>query len=238
MATQNLLYQRKIQINPYIQVMIPSVGEILEDEDGYYGLISMFTAMPIDMMVQLDDIGIDFTSINEWELFLLVFNGLRSQDTRLVLGDLDLSQFKIAVNEQNGNVVLLDEARDIMIDREIHARIAGTLRKIHHLQKDRRSPGNEEAKQYMIERARKKLRRSKNRVSDSQLETLIVAMVNTEQYKYDFESTRALSIYQFNECVQQIINKVDYEHRMHGVYAGTISTKDLSQEDLNWLRHK
>jgi hypothetical protein len=25
---------------------------------------------------------------------------------------------------------------------------------------------------------------------------------------------------------------------MHGIYAGTVSAKDLSQDDLNWLTHK
>ena len=90
----------------------------------------------------------------------------------------------------------------------------------------------------MIKRARDKLKRRKKIKESSQLESLIVAMVNTEQYKYDFETTRELSIYQFNESVRQVIKKVDYEHRMYGVYTGTISVKDLSQDDLNWLTHK
>jgi hypothetical protein len=62
-------------------------------------------------------------------------------------------------------------------------------------------------------------------------------MVNTEQFKYDFEGTRELSIYQFNESVQQIIKKTDYDNRMYGVYAGTVNPKELSKDDLNWLIH-
>lgn len=82
------------------------------------------------------------------------------------------------------------------------------------------------------------MRRQKNRATDSQLEELIVAMVNTEQYHYGFEGTRELSIYQFNESVHQVIKKIDYDNRMHGIYSGTVSAKDLSQDDLNWLTHK
>ena len=63
-------------------------------------------------------------------------------------------------------------------------------------------------------------------------------MVNTKEFKYDFESVRNLTIFQFNDSVQQIINKVDYDNRMIGVYSGTINAKDLSQDDLNWLIHK
>lgn len=238
MPTQNLLYKKQYPINDSISIVIPSVGQILDNEDGYYSLVSILTATPVDLMVQLDDAGIDFTSINEYELFLLMFDGLKSQNTSLVFGDLDLSKFKMAVNEQNGNIVLFDEEHDITIDRAIHSQIAGVLRKIHHLEKNRRKPANIEAKEYMLKRARDKMKRHRNRKEASQLESLIIAMVNTEQYKYDFEGTRELSIYQFNESVRQIIKKVDYDNRMYGVYAGTVNAKDLSQDDLNWLIHK
>lgn len=236
--TGNLLYKRSIPINNKISVYIPTVGDIIEDEDGYYSLVSMFTAMPIDHMVALEDAGIDFTSINEWQMFLLCFQTLKQKDTRLILGDLDLSKFEIGVSEQDGNIVLLDTERDIRIDRVVHSQIASALRKIHRLEKNLRKPANEEAKRYMLERARKKMKRRQRRVENSQLESLIIAMVNTEQYKYDFEGTLELSIYQFNESVHQVIKKVDYDNRMYGIYAGTVSAKDLSPDDLNWLTHK
>ena len=201
-------------------------------------MVSMLTAMPIDMMVQLDDIGVDFTKINDYELFLLLFRSLKEQDTSLIFGDLDLRPFQTAVNEQNGLIILVNPETGVKIDRAIHGQIAATLRRIHHLKKDIRKPANAEAKDYLLERARTKMRRQKNRVTDSQLEELIVAMVNTEQYHYGFEGTRELSIYQFNESVHQVIKKIDYDNRMHGIYSGTVSAKDLSQDDLNWLTHK
>jgi len=237
-STINLLYKRSYPINNKISIVIPTVGEILDDEDGYYSLLSTFTAAPIDMMVQLDDAGIDFTQINDFELFMILFNAIKDEDTSLILGDLNLSDFVFATNEQNGQLVLYNPEDDIVIDRAIHQKIAVTLRTIHHIKRDRRKPGNKEAKEYMLERARIKMRRNKNKQTDSQIERLIVALVNTEQFKYDYDSVRNLSIYQFNESVQQIIHKVDYEHRMHGVYAGTVDTKKMSQEDFNWLVHK
>ena len=219
-------------------MLIPTVGEILECEDEYYGLVSLLTAMPIDMMVQLDDIGVDFTSINEWELFLLLFGTLKERDTKLVFGDLDLKSFQPAINGQNNNVILVNKETGVRIDRALHGQIASTLRKIHHLERNNRKPANGEAKEYMLRRARDKMRRQNKRLSDSQLEELIVALVNTEQFHYGFEGIRELSIYQFNESVRQVIKKIDYDNKMHGIYAGTVSAKDLSQDDLNWLTHK
>ena len=237
MPTINLLYQKQYSINDKIHIVIPTVGEILSDEDRYYSMVSMLTSMPIDLMVELDDAGIDYTEINEYELFLILFSSLRQMDASLIFGDMDLSKFILTESEQNGKPMLYDEENNIQIDRAIHGQIAATLRKIHHLEKNRRRPANDEAKKYMLKRAREKAKRRRNKKDFSQLESLIIAMVNTEQYKYDFESTLGLTIYQFNESVRQIIKKVDYEHRMSGIYAGTVDPKGMRQEDLNWLIH-
>ena len=238
MSTLNLLYKKEYAINDSIKVRIPTVGEILEHEDEYYGLVSMFTAMPIDMMVQLDEAGIDFTTINEWDLFILFFNTLKERDTTLLFGDLDLSEFTVAFNGKNKTMFIVNKKTGVKIDRAIHGQIASTLRKIHHLEKNIRKPANGDAKEYMIRRAKEKMLRQKKRLTNSQLEGLIVALVNTEQYHYGFEGTRELSIYQFNESVRQVIKKIDFDNKMHGIYAGTVSAKDLSQDDLNWLTHK
>lgn len=241
MPTLNLLYKREYAVTQDIKIVIPTVGEILDNEDEYYNIVQDLTAMPIDLMCVLDDVGIDFTAINEYELFLLLFEGLKRKDkkyTSLVFGDLDLTKFQFYENPDNGSIILIDNENGIRIDRAIHNQIANILRKIHHLEKNNRKPANKEAKEYMLKRARDKMRRNRNRQVESQLESLIVAMVNTEQFKYDFEGTRNLSILQFNESVRQIIKKVDYEHKMHGVYSGTIDPKGMSQDELNWLSNK
>lgn len=238
MATRNLLYKKEYVINDFISVSIPSVGDILDCEDDYYNMVTILTAMPIDMMVQLDDIGVDFTAINEYELFLLMFNSLQGRDTSLIFNDLDLNLFHAAVNKQNDTIVLVNEHTGAKIDRAIHGQISDILRKMHQIKKNNRRPANTEAKEFMLKRARDKMRKRNNRSVDSELESLIVAMVNTEQFHYGFDDVRQLSIYQFNESVRQVISKIDYDNRMHGVYAGTVSAKDLSQDDLNWLIHK
>lgn len=235
----NLLYKDAYKINDSISIYIPKVKDIIEHESEYYSMVSTITAMPIDLMVELDDIGIDFTLISEYELFLLVFNSIASSPySSLIFGNLDLSKFELAKESNTGNPVLIDIENDIVIDKLTYYEISNVLRKIHNIKKDIRKPGNEEAKKYLLERARSKRNKNKNRHEDSQLESLIVAMVNTEQYKYNYDTTKELTIYQFNECVQQITKKIDYSNKMYGLYTGSINIKDLKKDDLNWLSHK
>lgn len=238
MSTRKLLYADCIEINKFIKIKIPFVGDVEKYEDDYYGLVTMLTAMPIDLMLQLDDAGIDFSTINEYELFLMLFPQIKMMPKKIiemVFDDLNLDNFVYDVNKDNGNVILIDKEKNIIIDKLIYSKIANTLRFLHGLKKDSRKPGNQAAKDYLLERAKVKAKRNKNKEKESQIESLIIAMVNTEQFKYDFETVKNLSIYQFNKSVKQIIHKVEYDHRMYGVYAGTIDSKKLSQEDLSWL---
>lgn len=238
MATLSFLYRKEYSVNDRIHVVIPTVGDILEDEDAYYGMVTAFTAMPIDLMVQLDDLGIDFTELTDYDVFLLLFNGIRESDSSLIFRGLNLSDYTIAQNPETGDMFLRNSIDGYIIDRAMYTQISAVLRKMHHIEKNRRKPANEDARKYMLERAREKQKRNKKRKTDSQIESLIVAMVNAPEFKYDYEGTKELTIYQFNESVRQIIKRVDYNNRMFGVYSGTINAKEMSQDDLNWLVHK
>lgn len=235
MKEESILYKSFIKINDKIKIVVPTLKEVLENEEDYYGLVSALTAMPIDMMVQLDDAGIDFTEINEYQLFQLLFMGLQSQDTSLIFGDLDISKFELSVNPENQEVIFYDAENDIVIDRAIHGEIADALRKINHLEKNIRKPGNEEAKDYLIKRERRKQLRRRNKPRTSQLEPLIVALVNTTEFKYDFESVKNLTIYQFNSSVKQVIKRIEYGNRMFGIYSGSIDPKNINKDELTWI---
>lgn len=237
MAIDNLLYKRSYPVTDKISVNIPTVGQILDNENLYNDIISILTSMPIDFMVPLDDAGIDFTTISDYDLFLMLFDRLKELDTSLVFGDMNLSGFEMCVNNQTQSIVLYNKPLDLEIGKREYNMIASVLRKVNRIEKNRKKPANEDAKKYMLERARAKLKR-KQRKESSQLEQLIIALVNTEQFKYDFETVRDLTIYQFNECVHQIVHKVNYDNRMRGVYFGTVNAKELSQDELNWLIHK
>ncbi len=238
MATYHLLFEKEYAINENIKIMIPTVGDVLNNEDEYYGLVSMITGTPYDFMVQLDDIGIDFTTINDYELFLLFFSAIKQMDTSLIFGELDITNFEPVINPENEMVVLRNAKSGAIIDMGIHQKIAATLRKINHLERTNKHPGNEEGKAYLLERNRKKLERRKKRKQESQLEGLIVALVCSEPFPYKYDEVRDMTIYQFNESVYQVIKKTDVNYKMHGLYSGTISSKDFKKDELNWLVHK
>ena len=234
--SKSLLYAHEYPANDKISITIPTIGEILEDEESYYSLVSCVTATPYDFMVQLEDIGVDFSKITSFELFMLLFAGMQNVDTHLVFGELDLKKFQKAIDRERNAIVLVDHENDIVIDEYAHSQICDLLRKINCLEKNDKKPGNEAARKYMIKRARIKQKRAAKKPKKSQIEDLIISMVNTEQYKYDYGGTLGLTIYQFHSSVHQIIKKINFDNTMIGCYAGTVDTKKLDQDALNWLK--
>ena len=232
---KSTLYETKHKINDFITIRVPTIKDIIENEDDYYGNVALIVATPYDMMVQLDDMKIDFTQINEWDLFLFLFNELRTRDLSLIFDGLDLRDFVTAENKQNGTFILVNPKTGVKIDRAIHDQICRYLRKTLRLQKNDKRPANEEARKYLIERTRTKLKRRRKQLVESQIEKYIVALVNTSEFPYTYESVLGLTINQFYASLHQIVKKIKYDKLMIGCYAGTVNMKELDQNELNWI---
>lgn len=232
----NILYAHSIKINDSINLHVPTVGEIYDNEDQYYAAVFSLIATPYDMMVQLDDAGIDFTKINDFELFMMLFKQFQQMDISLIFGELDLRGFVIVQNESNGEYLLRDLETGVQIDRSIHALICKHIRKFLNMPRNDKRPGNEEARHYMLERARLKQKRQARKKRESQLESYIVALVNTEQFPYNYTTVRDLTIYQFYASLMQISHKIKFDNVMIGYYAGTVKDDSLKAQDKTWIK--
>ena len=241
-----LLYADTYQINDDISVYIPTVGEILDCQDEYYRLLSVFISTPFDLMVQLDDIGIDFTEIKKYELFVILFKNVledyqagEAKVLDLILTGYDLNNLFPALDMTTNSFVFVDNKNRVIINERIYLQIRSTLCAIHDIDKKDKRPGNEETHKYLLERARIKQERAmRRRQVNTELEDYIVALVNTNDFKYDFESVRGLSLYKFTRSLQQILKRVNYDQVMLGYYTGNLDIKKINQENLNWLSSK
>ena len=232
----SLLNKSSIQIIPNLSLNIPTVGEILEDEEHYYSLVSSLTATPFQYMVQLDDMGIDFTQITDYQLFMMLFPSFAKTDISLLFGSLDLSDISICQNLQNDSIVLYSPKNDIVIDELIYNNIVKYIRKINNLKRKNRRPGNDEAKEFRIKLERKKQKRNAKKPYEPYLEKMVIALVNRPEFKYNYEQVNNLNIYQFNKSFEQINTSINFDNTMIGVYAGTIDTSKIRDKScLSWF---
>ena len=228
-----------MEIIPNLSLKIPTVGEILEDEDSYYNIVSSLTASPFQFMVQLDDMGIDYTQITDYQLFMMLFPMYTKSDLSLLFGDLDTSDFGIYINQQDNRQVIYSPSNHIVIDELVYNDLADTIRKINLFEKVKSKPGNESARKYLLEKERKKQKRNAKKPKEPYLEKLVIALVNTSEFPYNYETCMDLSIYKFNQSFKQIQQKITFDNTMIGVYAGTVDTSKMTNKDaLSWISSK
>ena len=81
-------------INDHIIVRQPTLAEIADfGEERYFTTISALCGTPSDYMVALDDLGINFEDITEFQMFIMISKQILQEDTKILLGDLSLSDF-------------------------------------------------------------------------------------------------------------------------------------------------
>ena len=188
-------------------------------------------------MVQFDDMGIDYETITEYQLFLMLLQSFADskQDISIVLGGLDIQKLRIAENTKTNEKVMINESGKCVIDRATQIKITNAIRKIHFWEKNERRAGNTEAKKYLIERNRLKQKRAKRKPVPSFLDESIIKLVNTEEFKYNYEQCLDLSIYKFNASLHQIPKKKNWEQTITGAYFGTVDLNKLNIEKIHWM---
>ena len=130
---KSLLKLSSVDILPNLSIRIPTVEEILEDEFSYYNIILSLTASPFQYMVQLDNIGIDFTTISDYQLFMMLFTVYAKSDLSIIFGDLDTSDFIV---QGEGNCeFLFSHKNKLEINEDVYHNIVNTIRKINLLEK-------------------------------------------------------------------------------------------------------
>lgn len=235
----SLLKTDHVDATPKFRIKIPTVGEILEDEQSYYSDIHALTAVPYQYMVQLDDMGIDYTTLTDFDLFMLLFPIHAQKGLPLIFSDLDVSGY--VPNIEDGNKYLYNDrlGDDYKIDEFVYMQIVSTIRKINDLERVRYKPANDEAKRYLLEKERRKLKRNARKPYEPYLEKLVIALVNKSDFKYDYDSVMDLSIYKFNSSFKQISTSINYDNTMIGVYTGNIDTSKISDKScLSWIPQK
>lgn len=236
---KSLLKVSSVDIVPGLSIRIPTVGEILEDEDKYYGIVSSLTATPFQYMVQLDDMGIDYTQVTDYQLFTILFSLYAKSNLSILFGDLDTSDFGIYTKQGDNSLVIYSPNNNIVIDELIYNDLADTIRKINLFEKVKSKPGNESARKYLLEKERKKQKRNAKKPREPYLENLVIALVNTNEFPYNYETCMDLSIYKFNQSLKQIQHKIAFDNTMIGVYAGTVDTSKMSNKSaLSWILNK
>jgi len=241
-----LLRGDNLYINQYITVKNPTLNEIIEyGEENYFNSIELFCLKPYDLMVQLYDSGIDYRDIDNYEVFLMLFqsalfsndeNNIHIKGLKWFIGDYNFSIYK---NNQSNMNVLYDEKKNIIIDKLIYMRISHFIKQINNIpEKNEYNLANMSAIRLMVEDKRREYNRLKNKpkVFASLLENIISALIWDSNCSLKINDVWDLHISQIYNGLNRISCNKNYDQIMNAIYTGNIDQKTIDVNTIHWAK--
>ena len=236
-----LYMSEDIKIANGIVLKCPKIKDIAEyGESAYFAMASTICATPSSMMVQLDDMKLNYMKIKDFELFMMLCQSLKPEATRLLLGDLDLSKFKphqvgdteevILVHEDTKN----DEA-PIVINPIIHEVLTTYIRKMHGFKKEVKKAGNEITRKMLIRLARQDAEMAKNKPHESFLRPVISAVKCRQGYGMDY--IKQMGIFELMDDLSRLNVIINADAALNGMFCGMVDSRKMDKTVLNWTRN-
>lgn len=223
-------------INNKIKLMQPTIGQIVDyGEASYFSMIHTLTAIPSDVKAMLwDQMELDWTQIEDFELFSMFSQTMTPDKTGIIFGDLDFSKMKPYRHPQNDEIVLADKEAGIIIDKLIYMRMMAFLRKLHNITPKPERAKGKRAKQAMIDEDRRNHELNKDKPFRSYLLPLISAIKVKQGYTRDY--VRNMGLFEFFDDVArtQIIDNAN--HLLNGAYCGMADLSKVDKKQFNWMR--
>lgn len=242
----SLLGRSNYKLTDFITVHIPTIGEIKKTETSeleYFQAISLFTKTQCDIMVELDEVGKDYTQIDNYDIFIsqfemeLKYKNIKDETWNLLFENFNRSNIIIYERYIDNQIVFGDEDRNIIIDKNIFEAIADIFRQIVFQDKNEEylKVPEKATRKYIIERAKIKRERNKNKVKNysSQIDGYILLLVNNCNFKYNFQTVNDVSIYDFYCSFKQIFKDKEIDGLMSAYWAGNIKPEDMTDNKLN-----
>lgn len=246
----------------------PTVGEILNLNNGilsvrkYFQMVSLLICDPYDKMVDLDDNGINYQNVDNFDVFVFQWSNAISQyeefndDIKQIYNPLlpikealcfflGNHNFDIRKIDNDLCLVDLDSVKNNVchycITREVYNIFSEFLNSINDINHSERiNPNDESTRRMLIEDMRDELnRKSRNQNDDNKIiDNYIGNMINKVSFGgnggINIFNVNNLKIYQLISAYKTIMKKYNADHLYNGIYAGTINTKSISEKDLNW----
>lgn len=222
-------------VNSGITVYQPTVGDVLRfGEREYFHVVQTLTSTSSNMKSFLADRGVDWETVEDFKMFMMMAPSFTSEQTRLVLGDVDLSKFKIKGNPDTGDVSLVNDIDNIIIDQLAYLKIMEYIRGVHGFTRAYDRTKSRFVHEQAIEMEREQMEINARKPYKSFLWPLVSSVKARQGYtkKHILDMQMYELVHEANRL--QII--VQSDALLHGSYSGMMDMKKVNHEMFNWMR--
>lgn len=243
---QLILYRgQPHKITGDISIRVPTLEEICAyGETKYYSMVYTLCSVGIDLCWQLEESGIPFDEITDFELFHSILRKyFNTERTEILFGKtLNLQEMALQTNERGEHYLAQDVWTDdgtykqITITEADYYEIVKYLRALHNLKRNDAVAGTKSCRMAFIEDAKTEYESKQLECPKSGLMPLISTMVNCDGFKRDDQAVWNMNIYAFMDSVKRIDKIRNSNLLLQSGYSGFgIDLKKIKKEELNYM---
>lgn len=233
--TYKLMMGVDLLITPEITLKHPRLQQICElGEDVYFSHIVSFVATPTDLKVELDDAGLNFEEISDFQLFCTRVNALKDNITTQFLDGFDFA-YAYPVIHESGELMLFDPSHNALLDEVHYLILSDYIRTIHGFKKNEEVYGNEYTRKMVIDIERSARKHKRHKQSEPFLLDYISGLINCSESKYTYKDVWDLPYYVFIDSIRRTQKVMEFKGLMSGMYSGMVDTSKLNFEKMSWI---
>ena len=200
-----------------------------------YGFAQLFCLQPQDIMIDLWANGIDFETLTDFDLFLILYSNGADRHQELFFEFMGVWFWEYCESENEKWLRGYDKegVPIAILDSETHSELAWFFKKITCFE-------NAEKPKYASNKTKEKLLdlEVESRDDEKQTEDLmpmyISALVWGNTCGYNWKNIWELNFFQFNSGLRHL-DKIKHTQALWGgYYSGTIEMKKIPKKDLDW----
>lgn len=239
-----LIGRKEYQYNQNITINIPLLKQIRgknpNEESNFWQEVNLFIITPSDMISELDSQGIDFQTVSEYGLFILLFDKYKEMKPceDILFKGFNLHELeikKIGIGEDT-RVIFADKNGIEIINDPIYNELCVLIADMTgQIRTPPKKFGNEFAKKARIKqdyKNKEKLRKQNNTSKSDFLGSLVLRLVCNANFPYNFDTIQDVTIHDLIYSLKQVDKDIKVTDLMQSRLVGNDLSK-IPKEELS-----
>lgn len=224
-----------IHISDSLSLHQPTIGEVEEHgEMAFFSVFSTLCAIPSELKSELWDKGIDWTKIDDFDLFIMLSRTYTPKDTSIIIPGINFSELEPMMSSNNELLLASKDFSTIITQQDYILMIEYIREFLGIIPKVEKNINDKYTKMALIDEDRHKKKKQEGKPYTPLLHPMIISLVNTEEFPYDYSTVFDITINQLTKSYLQIQKKKQVNALMQGWFSGFIDTSKIKSKELNW----
>lgn len=229
-----------------VTVYSPTIGDIIEiGEKKFYQTLNIFICNTTQYRVILWDLGIDWNTYSDFELFINLQSQIDPDVSRLLFGDLDFKKFiplwKRVSEDAEPVPILWDDEDGIEINYDVYNHFSQYIRTMFNTFPEEKITQDNTLKSWYITKDKRALENKRKLAEQGKdesysIQSLISSCINHPGFKYGLKDLKKVGVCEFYDSVKRLQVYEQSTALMKGMYSGFVDGSKLKPTDYNFMR--